>query len=102
MKILVGVALLTLVSVKVPAARAQSGADWPMYNRDLASTRFSPLSQINTENVGKLAVAWSYKMRPNGVGPAGGAYSQVTPIVVSGVMYFPAGNRVVALEPETG
>ena len=73
-----------------------------MYNRDLASTRFSPLSQINTENVGKLAVAWSYKMRPNGVGPAGGAYSQVTPIVVNGVMYFPAGNRVVALEPETG
>ena len=26
----------------------------------------------------------------------------MTPIVVNGVMYLPSGNRVVALEPETG
>src|SRR5262249_37917527 len=35
------------------AAAAQTSqknpaADWPMYNRDLAGTRFSPLNQINT------------------------------------------------------
>ena len=29
-------------------------------------------------------------------------FQQVTPIVVNGVMYLPSGNRVVALEPETG
>ena len=28
--------------------------------------------------------------------------NEVTPIVVNGVMYLPAGNRVVALDPETG
>ena len=27
--------------------------DWPRYSRDLASTRFSPLNQITTGNVGK-------------------------------------------------
>jgi glucose dehydrogenase len=84
-----------------PAA-AQGGADWPMYNRDLASTRYSPLTQINAGNVAGLTQAWSYAMRPGGAGPAGGAFSQVTPIVVNDVMYMPAGNRVVALEPETG
>jgi glucose dehydrogenase len=99
-KMLAGIAMLAFL--KVPASGAQSGADWPMYNRDLASTRFSPLAQINTENVAKLGVAWSHKMRPDGEGPAGGAYSQVTPIVVGGVMYLPAGNRILALEPETG
>ena len=31
-----------------------SAADWPMYNRDLAGTRYSPLAQINTKNVAKL------------------------------------------------
>ena len=27
------------------------GADWPMFNRDLAGTRYSPLAQITTRNV---------------------------------------------------
>ena len=45
----------------VPAA-AQDGvrgpeADWPMYNRDLAGTRYSPLAEINTSNVATLVPA---------------------------------------------
>ena len=94
--------LVALASMAASRASAQSSTEWPMYGHDLGSTRFSPLSQINPGNVGTLAVAWSYKMRPGGAGPAGGAFSQVTPIVVHGVMYLPAGNRVLALEPETG
>ena len=41
------------------ASPAESGAaeDWPSYNRTLSSDRFSPLSQINTTNVGKLRVS---------------------------------------------
>jgi glucose dehydrogenase len=96
-------AVATLLAI-VPAhqASAQNGTDWPMYGHDLASTRFSPLSQINADNVARLDVAWSYPMRPGGTGPAGGTFAQVTPIVVNDVMYLPAGNRVLALEPETG
>lgn len=29
-------------------------ADWPMYNRDLAGTRYSPLTQINRQNIARL------------------------------------------------
>jgi len=83
-------------------ARAQNGTDWPMYGHDLASTRFSPLTQINAQNVAKLSLAWSYPMKPRGAGPAAAAFSQVTPIVVNGAMYMPAGNRVVALDPDSG
>ena len=49
-------------------------ADWPMYTRDLAGTRYSPLKQINTGNVTKLTAAWNYKLRaaaaPSGDSPA--------------------------------
>ena len=58
-----------------------------MYRHDYAGTGYSPLAQINTKNVPSLREVWSYRLQgdtPN---------SQVTPIVVNGSMYLPAGNR---------
>lgn len=81
---------------------AQTSSEWPMYAHDLASTRFSPLAHINAQNVANLKLAWSYPMRPGGAGPSAASFNQVTPIVVNGVMYLPAGNRVLALDPDTG
>jgi quinoprotein glucose dehydrogenase len=102
-----------LLRAPAPAvARATNdGGDWPTYNRDLAGTRYSPLTQINTQNVGTLTQAWSYRLRPEPGRsvpaidtPASSfeIFQEVTPIVVNGVMYLPSGHRVVALEPETG
>src|SRR5262245_1412236 len=96
--------LVVLISI---GATRSPNADWPMFNRDLAGTRFSPLTQINTTNVSKLSQAWSYQLRPHDGKPLSGLspseiFQEVTPIVVSGIMYLPSGNRVVALEPETG
>ena len=77
-----------------------------MYNRDLAGTRYSPLTQINTANVTKLTQAWTYRLQPEGKTLTSSSpaeiFQEITPIVVNGVMYTPAGNRVVALDPETG
>jgi alcohol dehydrogenase (cytochrome c) len=48
-------------SAPVPAVdAAESGTDWPSYNRTVTSRRFSQLDQINTKNVGKLKVLCSY------------------------------------------
>ncbi|MBV9508405.1 MAG: PQQ-binding-like beta-propeller repeat protein, partial [Acidobacteriia bacterium] len=74
-------------------SKGSAAADWPMYNRDLAGTRYSPLTQINAKNVAKLTKAWSFKLAPA---------SEATAIVVNGVLYIPAGNRIAALEPESG
>src|SRR4249920_3383072 len=91
--------------------RRNPASDWPTYNRDLAGTRYSPLTQINTTNVASLTRVWSYRLRPEpGKSvpaidkPASSfeIFQEVTPIVVNGVMYLPSGDRVVALEPETG
>jgi quinoprotein glucose dehydrogenase len=67
--------------------------DWPNLNRDLAATRYSPLTQINASNVTSLKEAWTFKM--------GGGASSV-PLVVSGVMYVSSGPQVVALDADTG
>src|SRR2546425_5562259 len=104
---------LVLLITATAALTGQKGksrspdTDWPMFNRDLAGTRYSPLTQINTTNVANLKVAWTYKLRPHDGKPLTGQspnemFQEVTPIVVNGVMYLPAANRIVALEPETG
>jgi glucose dehydrogenase len=38
-------------------------ADWPGYGRDKGAQRYSPLSQVNTENVSKLVPAWTFSMQ---------------------------------------
>src|SRR5579862_9479305 len=91
----------------MPGLWAQGGqtpsADWPMFNRDLAGTRYSPLSEINVRNVDRLEPAWSYRLQAAGFrfATASGT-SELTPIVVNGTMYLSAQTRVVALEPEAG
>jgi quinoprotein glucose dehydrogenase len=98
---------LALLTVLVPGLVAQSNktpaADWPMFNRDLASTRYSPLTQITTANVANLQQVWSYRLQPSNFrfATAGGA-AEVVPIVVNGVMYISTQTRVVALNPESG
>jgi len=102
--------LLSLIAIRGAAQRSNGrspDADWPMFNRDLAGTRFSPLTQINTANVTNLKQVWSYKLRPHdGKALTGESasehFQEITPIVVNGIMYMPSANRVVALEPETG
>src|SRR2546427_4839660 len=93
--------VLPVVEAQVQTAQKNGADEWPMYNRDLAATRFSPLTQINTRNVGRLTRAWTFKTgKVKAEGITGG--SEVTPIVVNGMMYLATNNRVVALEPETG
>jgi quinoprotein glucose dehydrogenase len=66
--------------------------DWVNINRDASANRYSPLSQINAQNVANLKEAWTFPM-------TGGGTS--VPLVVNGVMYL-SGRRVVALDADTG
>jgi PQQ-dependent dehydrogenase (methanol/ethanol family) len=72
---------------------SQNSNDWVMPAGDYANTRYSKLNQINTGNVGKLQVAWTFS---TGVlrGHEGG------PLVIGDVMYVhaPFPNTVYALD----
>lgn len=92
-----GLGLATLLLVGASGAALAQGSipdgDWWTIDRDAAATRFSPLDEINKSNVAQLREAWSYPFR---------AFNTAVPLVVDGTMYFPAGNRVVALDADTG
>ena len=77
-----------------------------MFNRDLAGTRYSPLTQINASNVAKLTKAWTYRFNREGKQIHGDSpselYQEITPIVVNNVMYIPRWRSSGRAEPETG
>src|SRR4029079_5348819 len=82
-----------------------SVADCTAYGRDVLGGRYSTLTQIDTTNVARLAVAWTYhtgELAPAVETPRHRSL-EATPIVVDGTMYLitPIG-RIVALDPETG
>ena len=82
---------LTTESIKNPLS-----GQWPSYGRDYSNQRYSPLKQINSGNVEKLSLKWSYH---SGVK----ATFQATPIVADGVMYISLPyDHVVALDARTG
>jgi len=89
------------------AARGQVPGDteWPSYGNDPGGMRYSPLSQINRENVSKLKVAWIFHTGDVSDGSRDRKRSgfEATPILVDGALYFTTPfNRVIALDPETG
>ena len=99
--LLLAVAIPMSLHAQTTGTRTEA-ADWPTYNRDLAGTRFSPLTQIDTENVGRLTEAWTYELGRNvTTGDLGGG-SQFTPLVIGGIMYLAGADYVAALEADTG
>jgi glucose dehydrogenase len=98
----IGLLAILFGPISLLAQNSPNDSDWPTYNRDLAGTRFSPLTQINTTNVSNLREAWSYELgRNTTTGDLGGG-SQFTPLVIDGVMYLAGADHVVALDATTG
>jgi quinoprotein glucose dehydrogenase len=95
------------VALASGGARGQVSGDteWPNYGNDPGGMRYSPLSQINHENVSKLKVAWIFHTGDISDGSHDRRRSgfEATPILVDGTLYFTTGfNRVIALDPQTG
>jgi quinoprotein glucose dehydrogenase len=98
------------------AARSTVGANWTSIKGDPGSQGYSPLTDINAANVGKLKLAWSYETLKTGEAasapaapgsppgaPPRARISQIAPLIVDGVMYVttPFG-RAVALDADSG
>ncbi len=74
----------------------QEPGNWMSYGRTYTEQRFSPLKQINEQNVGKLGLAWFMDVETR-------RGQEATPLVVDGVMYFStAWSRVFAVKAATG
>ncbi len=79
--------------------------EWPVYGADPGGTKYSPLVDINRENVATLKVAWEWVNTDRAIeqfGTRPGNF-QATPLMIDNVLYVSTPyNRVVALEAETG
>jgi quinoprotein glucose dehydrogenase len=82
-----------------PAPQRQ---EWLSNRADARSTSYSPLQQINRENVDKLRIAWRWKS--DNFGPTPEYYYRATPLMAEGVLYTTAGVRrnVVAIDATNG
>ena len=89
-------AVTTAVDGEMIRANTAMSNDWPTIGLDYAETRFSKLSQITTDNVRNLGLAWSYPLESSrGV--------EATPLVVDGIMYVTASWSVVhAIDARSG
>src|SRR5690606_39112942 len=96
----------TLSADSTPAAAISQVADgdWPAYGRNQEGQRYSPLKQINADNVKNLKEAWTFRTgdlkQPNDPGEL---TNEVTPIKVGDMLYLcTAHQRLFALDASTG
>jgi quinoprotein glucose dehydrogenase len=103
--IIIAVCLLPALNALAESDPPKRDGEWPAYGRDGGGERYSPLKQINRENVKKLTVAWTYRTGSASLQgrSAGKAAFEATPIVVDGTLYLSTpSDRVIALDPLTG
>jgi quinoprotein glucose dehydrogenase len=97
--------LCSVLACASALAQTPSETEWPAYGNDPGGMRYSPLTQINRENVSKLKTAWIFHTGDISDGSHDRRRSgfETTPILVEGTLYLTTPfNRVVALDPETG
>jgi quinoprotein glucose dehydrogenase len=98
-----------------PASAQQTAAkegDWPVYGGDPGAQKYSPLVQINRENVRDLEMAWTWETGEKPVPgprqpiPGQDVYAgrfEAQPLVLNDTMYLSTSyNKIVALDAETG
>ena len=70
-------------------------ANWMMWRRTLDSWGYSPLDQVDRDNVRELRLVWSH--------PLADGIQEGTPLVYEGVMFFPNPNDITqAMDAATG
>ena len=76
--------------------RNPAPGDWLNWRRTDNAWGYSPLDQINRQNVTQLQLAWSWAMDDTGA-------NEATPLVSDGIMYLPNPRGVIqALDAATG
>ena len=110
-RILLGGLCLCLLGVQADKLHAEQSAfhgEWRSYASDKANTKYTPLAQIDRDNVGKLRVLWRRPALDPGLSETFPDLNpsdalQATPLMLGGVLYTSNSVGLVeALDPGTG
>ena len=107
------VSLLSLLCVtalawSASAQQRRAETEWHSYSADVGSTKYSPLDQIDADNVADLEIAWTRQAVDQSILDQAPDLSfpdnlRVTPLMVDGVLYSPnAVGLVEAFDAGTG
>ena len=101
-KLFFAVVTIAATSTSLWAQAGATNGEWRYYGGDAGGTKYSPLDQINKENVKDLRIAWRWKT--DNFGPRTDFNLEATPLMVGGVLFTTAGWRrdVVAIDGVTG
>ena len=79
--------------------------EWPFVGADQENTKFSPLADINADNVQRLRIAWQWQhgeARRDDYGTVPGNF-ETTPLMIDGVLYVTTPyNNVAAISADSG
>ena len=106
--LVVGLAVVVAVAFTMPLTaqenenRGTPEGEWRYQSGDAWGTRYSPLTQIDTDNFEDLEVAWVW--RGDNFSPHPYYLSRSTPSYIDGILYTVAGYRrtIAAVDPTTG
>jgi quinoprotein glucose dehydrogenase len=89
-------AIVSLLPARSPQNERRATQDWPMNGGAPGNAHYSPLGQINRENVATLQQAWSFDTQESGG-------LQTSPIILDGILYgITPTQKVFALDGGTG
>jgi alcohol dehydrogenase (cytochrome c) len=86
--------LVSLLATQQSQSGQISAGDWPMHNRDHASTRFSQLSELTPGNVSQLRRVCSYPLPEDAEFESG-------LVAINGVLYFTTAEFTYAIDAAT-
>ncbi|MEX0695692.1 MAG: pyrroloquinoline quinone-dependent dehydrogenase [Rhodospirillales bacterium] len=95
----------SLATEAAPIPLVPEGPVWDGFHGQLNAQKYSPLTQINTSNVGSLELAWDYHTGDvsDGSGDLPATVWSATPIYANETLYIGTPfYRIIALDPATG
>ena len=76
---------------------------WPNYAGNLSSNKYSPLDQIDADNVADLAVVWRWSSPDNQIPGIQNSVFEGTPLMIDGVLYTSTSfSQVAAIDAASG
>src|SRR3954470_15617066 len=96
-------AFIALILAATPGL-GQAGNEWRTAGGDLGATKYSSLTDINRENVSRLARAWEWSTNetPDAATRTRPGNFQATPLMIGDTLFLSTSlNRVVALDANT-
>ena len=91
----------------VVMANAQHNTEWPCYGNDPGGSRYSPLDQVNINNVKQLHITWTFQTGEletyAGTEAKSKAAFETTPVMIGQTLYFSTpSDRVFAVDALSG